>query len=60
MLEALAKSRNLEICLFWSQKNQVIWTTRFKVMAKYISIYFTKSWMTLDDHKLDQKEKCFH
>ena len=40
MLEALAKSRNLEICLFWSQKNQVIWTTRFKIMVKYISIYF--------------------
>ena len=41
-------------------KNQVIWTTRCKVMAKYISIYFTKSWMTSDDQHLHQKQKYFH
>ena len=40
-------------------KNQVIWTTRCKVMAKYISIYFSKSWMTLDDHNVHQKLKMF-
>ena len=42
--------------------NQVIWTTSCKVMAKilqYISIYFRKSWMTLDDHKVHQKPKLF-
>ena len=38
-------------------KNQVIWTTRCKVMAKYISIYITKSWMALDNDQLDQKQK---
>ena len=42
--------------------NQVIWTTSCKVMAKilqYISIYFRKSWMTLDDHKVHKKQKMF-
>ena len=29
--------------------NQVIWTTRCKVMAKYISIYFDIFYKKLDD-----------
>ena len=36
-------------------KNQVIWTTCCKVMAKYISIYFTKSWFPLVSYQLYQK-----
>ena len=46
-------------------KNQVIWTTRCKVMTEYISIYFDIlkyiliyfSWITLDDIKEHQKQK---
>ena len=40
-------------------KNQVIWTIRCKVMAKYISIYFSKSWLALVGHKDNQKQKLF-
>ena len=38
-------------------KNQVIWTTRCKVMAKYISIYFDIFQQKLVGYKLDQKTK---
>ena len=43
-------------------KNQVIWTTRYKAMAKYISIYFDKfhkNWLALLGHKVHQKQKLF-
>ena len=43
-------------------KNQVIWTTRCKVMAKYISIHFDifmKSWVPLVSYLLDQKQIYF-
>ena len=40
-------------------KNQVICTTCCRVMAKYISIYFSKDWMALDDYKVHQKQKLY-
>ena len=40
-------------------KNQVIWTNRCKVMAKYISIYFSKSWFPLVSNQVHQKQKLF-
>jgi len=43
-------------------KNQIIWTTRCKVMAKYISIYFDifqQKWFPLVSYKEHQKQKLF-
>jgi len=43
-------------------KNQVIWTTRCKVRAKYISIYFDviqQKWFPLVSYKAHQKQKLF-
>ena len=38
-------------------KNQVIWTTPCKVMAKNISIYFAKIWLTLVGNKVHRKQQ---
>ena len=40
-------------------KNQVIWTTCFKVLAKYFSIYFDIFYGNLVYHQLDQKRSLF-
>ena len=46
----------LILILGMEPKNQVIWTTCCKVMAKYISIYFTKSWFPVVSYQLEQKQ----
>ena len=38
-------------------KNQIIWTTRCKVMAKYISIYFSKIWFPLVSDNVHKIQK---
>ena len=41
-------------------KNQVIWTTRCKFIAKYISMYCDIFQQKMDDIKIQQKQKLLH
>ena len=52
-----SKSIVLDLILGMEPKNQVIWTTRCKVIAKYLSIYFEIFYERLVCHQLDQKQK---